>query len=182
MIDTKKVADGVFKMLQGLGVDPADHNFYDTPARVAKMYKEMFEPPELTVPVFEEHFTEMVVMKGIEVFTLCPHHLLPVSLDVSLAYRPNGKVIGASKLIRLVTDCNRHPLTQERLTDLIMQRIREVTGGDSKGEAVIIRGSHGCMKYRGVKSAAEMVTIKFDGEFSESAELRERFMQLVNHS
>lgn len=155
-----------------------DHNFANTPARVARMYLELFSPPELDIPVFNEDFTDMVIMRGHEFYTMCPHHLLPVRLHVSVAYLPNGSVIGASKLMRMVHDVNRYPMTQEKLTAMILARIYELVG-DSRGAAVFMTGTHGCFRMRGVRSGAEMITLKFSGAFDTEPDLRNRFLDLV---
>jgi GTP cyclohydrolase I len=166
-------------ILKGLGVDPDDHNFDRTPQRVADVYEEMFRPPDTGYPVFDEKYTDMVVLKGHDFYTLCPHHLLPVYIKCSVGYMPNGKVIGASKLMRMVADANRMPLTQEALTAMILERIDHLTAGTSKGAAIILEGEHGCFKMRGVKShAAKMVTMKFSGSFCDSIPLQRQFATL----
>lgn len=181
-LDPLKIETATRLLLEGLDVDLKDHNFFDTPQRVAKMYQEMFDPPELHIPVFDESFTDLVLVKGHEFYTMCPHHILPVRLRASVAYLPNGKVIGVSKLVRLIHDVNRQPLTQEKLTALIICRIRQATLGGSRGEAVLLRGAHGCMHCRGVRSlGSEMVTLKFGGEFESEPQLQDRFLNLVNH-
>lgn len=182
MIDKEKVEQAVRELLRGLGVDSTDHNFFDTPQRVAKMYAEIFEPPELKIPTFDEHFTDMVVMRGHEFYTMCPHHLLPVKVKAAVAYIPDGKVIGASKLIRIIHDCNRYPMTQEKLTAQIICGITRITAHTSQGEAVLLAGQHGCMQVRGVKSlGSEMLTVKFSGKFQEQVDLQNRFYSLAGH-
>jgi GTP cyclohydrolase I len=170
--------EGATLLLRGLGVDLTDHNFATTPKRVADVYQELFSPKESGWPVFDEEYTDIVIVKGHRFWTMCPHHLLPVEIRASVAYFPNGKVIGASKLCRLIHEVNRKPLTQEKLTDLICQAIKEYTGGTSKGEAVLLEGEHDCFKIRGIKSEARMITYKFKGCFEE-AENQKRFLQLV---
>jgi len=174
----QKVEVGARLVLEGLGVDLNDHNFATTPARVAKVYQEMFCPKETGWPVFDEEYTDIVILKGHTFYTLCPHHMLPVEIRASVAYFPNGKVIGASKLARLIHEVNRKPLTQEKLTDLICGAIKEYTKGTSKGEAVLLQGEHDCFKIRGIKSDASMVTYKFKGCFDEPENQR-RFLELV---
>jgi GTP cyclohydrolase I len=172
------IEEGARLILQGLGVDLTDHNFATTPKRVADVYEEMFNPPETGWPVFDEEYTDIVIVKGHTFYTMCPHHMLPVEIRASVAYFPDGKVIGASKLCRLIHEVNRKPLTQEKLTDLICKAIKDYTQGTSKGEAVLLQGEHDCFKIRGIKSSASMVTYKFNGCFHEPENQR-RFLELV---
>lgn len=179
-MDDSKIISGARLILEGLGVDINDHNFATTPERVLKVYKELFAPPETEWPVFDEQYTDIVVMRGAEFYTMCPHHMLPVKIVFSAAYIPNGKVIGASKLIRMAYDANRAPMTQEKLTAEISQRIDELTGKTSLGSAVWLKGQHGCFSMRGVRQpCADMVTAKFTGIF-ERLDMRDQFFHLVN--
>lgn len=177
-----KIEEGMRLVLEGLGVDPTDHNFNTTPQRAAKVYQEMFQPAETTWPVFDESFTDIVVMRGHEFWTVCPHHLLPVRLVASVAYIPNGKVIGASKLIRMIHEVNTMPMTQEKLTAEIVCSIDRLTKGTSSGSAVWLRGEHGCFRIRGVRSDADMITVKFTGDFDSKVWMQERFFRLVGGS
>lgn len=164
-MNIEKMEDAIAAFLTALGVDTNDHNFAETPRRVAKVYAEMFGAPETETPVFDENYSDVVILKGHTFFTMCPHHLLPVKLIASICYIPNGKVIGASKLMRLMHDCNDQPMTQEFLTNKILARILELTNGGNKGAAVYMEGSHGCFSCRGVKDhGATMITFRFDGE------------------
>lgn len=176
-----KIEEATRLLLEGLEVDLNDHNFADTPRRVAKAYAELFSPPDIEIPVFDERYTDMVMMRRHVFYTLCPHHLLPVRIVASVAYIPNGKVIGASKLIRIMHDVNRFPMTQEALTNGVAARIRELTNSGSQGEAVFMKGEHGCFHMRGVRSdAADMVTTAFRGAFDRDKGLRDTFLRLVS--
>jgi len=177
-MDKGKLIAGATLILEGLGVDLTDHNFASTPARMAEVYAELFEPKKTGWPVFDEKYTDIVIVKGHTFYTLCPHHMLPVEIRASVAYFPNGKVIGASKLCRLIHEVNTMPLTQEKLTDLICTAIKNYTGGTSRGEAVLLQGKHDCFRIRGIKSDADMITYKFLGEFEQSENQR-RFLELV---
>lgn len=177
-----KIEEGMKLVLEGLGVDLNDHNFNTTPKRAARVYQEMFEPKPTEWPVFDEEFTDMVVMRGHEFWTVCPHHMLPVRLVASVAYIPNGRVIGASKLIRMIHEVNTAPKTQEKLTAEIISSIDKLTEGTSAGSAAWLMGEHGCFRIRGVKSAANMVTCKFSGDFEKHVYLQERFFRLVGGS
>jgi len=175
-----KIEEGMRLVLEGLEVDLNDHNFNTTPQRAAKVFQEVFCPPPTEWPVFDEQFTDMVVIRGHEFYTFCPHHMLPVRLKASLAYMPNGKVIGASKLIRMVHEVNTKPMTQEALTDGIARSIDTLTKGTSKGSAVLLTGEHGCFAIRGVRTGADMLTPKFTGCFTDNQHLQERFLRLVS--
>ncbi len=175
-----KIEAGVRMILEGLEVGD-DRNFDETPQRVAQVYAELFEPEPTGWPVFDEDYTDEVILRGHRFYTLCPHHLLPVEIIASVGYIPHGKVIGASKLARMIHEVNTKPKTQERLTADVMRSVLELTGGSSKGEAVILRGKHGCFSMRGVKTSASLVTAKFRGEF-DTPEMRTRFFELVREA
>ncbi len=173
-----RIQEGIRLVLEGLGVDPSDHNFNDTPARVAKCYAELFTPQATGWSVFDEDYTDQVVIREHVFYTLCPHHLLPVKITAAVGYIPNGKVIGASKLIRMIHEVNRYPMTQERITAEIVKSIKKLTQGTSRGEAVLLLGEHDCFRMRGTRSNGSMVTDKFSGEF-DTPEKRRQFFDLV---
>lgn len=178
--DYKAIEDGVYLILKGLGVDEFDHNFKDTPKRVAKVYRELFDPPPTKMPVFEEDYTDMVLFRNFVFYTMCPHHLLPVRLTTTVAYIPDGKVVGASKLGRIQRMANRHPITQERLTHAILESLNNLTDHTAKGAAILMRGEHGCFSIRGLcSSSGDMVTLKYAGVFEEDVKLQSRFMTLA---
>lgn len=177
-IQPSLIKRGVQMIIDGLDVN-GDPNFVDTPRRVAKLYSEMFNPPKTGWPVFDEDYTDWVVICGHEFYTLCPHHLVPVKIEAAVGYIPNGKVIGMSKLLRMIDEANTKPLTQERLTWEIVRKIKEYTQGTSHGEAVLLKGEHGCMRIRGIRShSSRAITRKFTGEF-DTAENRAAFMELI---
>lgn len=179
-MNIKKIEEATRLLLEGLEVDLEDHNFTDTPRRVAKAYAELFSPPDIDIPVFDEKYSDMVMMRNHTFYTLCPHHLLPVRLRCTVAYFPRGKVIGASKLIRIMHDVNRHPMTQEALTNAIVQRIEQLTRGENHGVAVFMKGQHGCFSIRGVRSHdADMVTWALQGRFETDPTAREAFFRLI---
>lgn len=179
-MNIQKIEAATRLLLEGLEVDLSDHNFVDTPRRVAKAYAELFSPPDLDIPVFDERYTDMVLMRRHTFHTLCPHHLFPVKIQASVAYIPNGKVIGASKLLRICHDVNRQPMTQEALTNAVAARIEELTNGGASGVAVFMKGQHGCFSIRGVKShEADMITIATRGVFDTDPIRREAFFRLI---
>lgn len=178
-MDQLKLEVGMKLILEGLEIPLDDHNFDETPSRFAKAMSEIFGAPDTTTPVFEESYTDVVIMRGYEFHTLCPHHMFPVKLRAAVCYIPNGKVIGASKLMRLMHDCNRYPMTQEALTAKILDRILSLTEGGNNGAAVFLEGEHGCFRIRGVKSpSASMVTFKFAGKM-ELLENQKMFLDLA---
>lgn len=164
-------------ILEGLNVDPSDDNYIETPERYARMLVEMFRPKNLEYATFPEEFTDFILLRNHTLYTLCPHHMLPVELVVSVAYIPGGDVLGLSKLARLLDDCNRGPLLQERFTKDVVEKLYEICVG-CKGAAVLVDGQHGCTKVRGVRSGARFTTYKFKGEFEHSEILASRFITL----
>lgn len=178
-MNLNKIEQGARLILEGLEVDLEDTNFATTPQRVAKVYQELFTPKETGWPVFEESYTDLVIMRGHTFYTMCPHHLLPVKLTASVAYLPDGKVIGASKLVRMLHEANRKPMTQESLTQASLDMIDRLTEGTSGGGAVLMKGEHGCFSIRGVKSDASMLTCKFSGRFLSEPFLQQRFFDLI---
>jgi GTP cyclohydrolase I len=169
---------GVTKILAGLGVDLTDPNYLETPERVARMYAEMFAPRSREWATFEEQFTDFILLKGHTLYGLCPHHLLPVELNVSLAYVPNGHVLGLSKLARICDEVNTGPMLQERFTVEVLARLEELCPG-IKGAACLIDGQHGCTKVRGVRSDGRFTTYRLSGCFKEDPSLEERFFTLA---
>jgi len=172
------VEKGVQLILQGLEVDPADHNYTDTPERYARALYEMFNPTETEWATFTEEFSDFILLRGHEMFSLCPHHMFPVRFLVSLAYIPNGQVLGLSKLARLLYECNRGPLLQEAFTKKAIDKVRQICP-HVQGVACIIQGEHGCLRMRGVRSTADFLTYRLDGTFLQDKDLERRFFELV---
>jgi GTP cyclohydrolase IA len=175
------VEKGVSLILAGLEIDRTDHNYTDTPERYARALLEMFNPPETEWATFEEEFSDFILLRGHQMFSLCPHHLFPVKFQVSLAYIPNGHVLGLSKLARLLYECNRHPLLQEAFTKQVIDKVHQVCEG-AQGVACLIQGEHGCLSMRGVKSDADFITYRLDGLFLQDKDLERRFFDLVKRS
>lgn len=180
-MDTDKIAAGMRLILEGLDVpfNDGSFNFDKTPERYARALAEMFAPPEVEIPVFNESYTDDVIIKNHVFYTMCPHHMFPVKIRASIGYLPAGRVIGASKLMRMMHDVNRLPMTQEALTAGIVARVDQLTEGNNRGTIVKLEGQHGCFSVRGVKShEASMVTLKATKEF-DSGDMRRQFMDLV---
>jgi len=169
---------GVSYILRGLGVDARDPNYLETPERVARMYAEMFAPREREWATFSEDYTDFILLKGHTLYSMCPHHLLPVELIVSLAYIPNGHVLGLSKLARVCDEVNTGPILQERFTVEVLSRLEELCPG-IRGAAVLVDGQHGCTKVRGVRSDGRFTTYRLSGVFKEEPALEERFFTLA---
>ena len=175
---SKQVEQGVSLILQGLGVNLNDRNFKGTPQRYAKFIQELFWAPRPNITAFPEDHDQMVLIRNHLCWTLCPHHLLPVRLDISVAYIPKGSVLGLSKLGRLFDEINTEPLMQETATDALCERIYNETG--RMGAAVVMRGNHLCMQMRGIKSInSDAVTSKLLGALRENPQARQEFFHLV---
>lgn len=177
-MNAQLIEAGIEAILQGLGIDLTDRNFVQTPKRFAKLLAEMFDPGDVEIPVYPETYDGIVIVRHHTTYTLCPHHLLPVHLDISLAYNPNGHVVGLSKLPRLVADINRRPMLQEELTRLLVERLDTIK--DCLGAAALIVGTHGCMQIRGVRTNADTITTHASGMFQE-ATYWDNFCRLVGH-
>lgn len=177
-IDKHKLEKGAALILDGLGVDrKKDRNFQNTPERYASALTEMFTPPETEWASFQEEYNDFILLRDHRLYSLCPHHLLPIKLFVSIAYIPNGHVLGLSKLARLVHECNQQPLLQEKFTKDILSFLASICPG-VKGAACLVEGKHGCLEMRGVKSDAHFLTYKFAGRFETDAALQDRFLTL----
>jgi GTP cyclohydrolase I len=172
-----KVGEGVRLILEALGVDMEDRNFATTPQRYAKFISSLFWSPKPSITTFCEAHDQMVIMRNHECWTLCPHHLLPVRFEMAAAYIPRGEVLGVSKLARLFDEINTMPLMQETATDLLCEKLFELTG--RMGAGVVMKGEHLCMKMRGIKSPADVVTSKLLGVLYTNPIARSEFLQFV---
>ena len=180
---TQKIAELVTLQLGLLGEDPSREGLLKTPQRVGKsmqfLTKGYHENPKaiLESALFEEDYSQMVVVKDIDFYSLCEHHLLPFFGKVHVAYIPNGKITGLSKIARVVDVFARRLQVQERLTTQIKDCIQETL--QPLGVMVVIEAEHLCMQMRGVqKQHAMTVTSDFTGAFNQ-AKTREEFMKLV---
>jgi GTP cyclohydrolase I len=175
-MDLSKIERGVELILKGLDCDLSDRNFTETPERVARAYAEMFAPKDREWATFPEDFNDFILLRGHTLHTLCPHHLLPVELSVSLAYIPNGHVLGLSKLARILDECNTGPVLQEKFTRDCLGALNQICP-DIQGAACLIEGRHDCTRIRGIRSEASFVTYRLEGKFKE-ADLEYRFFDL----
>lgn len=182
-VDLERIERAVREILAAIGEDPEREGLRRTPNRVARMYAELFEgmtedPRGHLQQVFSENYDEIVLLKDIPFHSMCEHHLLPFMGKAHVAYLPRGKVIGVSKLARIVSTFARRPQVQERLTteiaSFLMQEI------DAQGVAAVLEATHTCMTIRGVKRPGSvMVTSAMLGRFRSDARSRAEVMSLI---
>ena len=171
-------------LLIAVGEDPDREGLRDTPKRVARMYEEIFaglqaDPAVHLKRVFSERYDEIVLLRDIDFYSLCEHHLLPFHGKAHVAYLPDGKVVGLSKLARTVEAFARRPQVQERMTCQIADALMEHLA--PKGVGVIVEASHMCMKMRGVqKPDGTMVTSALRGVFKDNAASRAEVLGLIH--
>ena len=175
---TKKIEKLLRQLLIELGENPDREGLIQTPARMAEMYEEIFGGyrmnAELDVSFSEE--TDAIVAKNIEFYSMCEHHMLPFYGKIHIAYIPSGKVLGISKLARLVEKYARRMQIQERLTKQIAD---EIIRRDIKGVLVIAEAEHLCMKMRGVKNDSLIITLCHRGIMEEQRQLRDHVLSLI---
>lgn len=176
-LDPVKLQQGVKLLLQGMGVDLKDSHYKDTPKRVAKMYMQLLTPQVSEMTSFESDTTGMIVLRNHRVFALCPHHLMPVELNCCVAYIPRKKMLGLSKLARIVERQLTRPITQEMLGELVADDLFKET--EPEGCSVVLSGEHGCMKYRGIETTGDVVHAVHRGIFMHSATTREEFFRII---
>lgn len=182
-VDLPRIQKAVREILAAVGEDPDREGLLETPARVARMYAEMFsglreDPRDHLAKFFGEKCDEMVLVKDISFTSMCEHHLLPFSGKAHIGYLPNGKVIGLSKLARVVDAVARRPQVQERMTETIADLLIEEL--DVKGVAVVVEASHSCMTIRGVRKPGSMcVTSAMKGVFRTNVSSRSEVMTLI---
>jgi GTP cyclohydrolase I len=182
-VDHERIRRAVREILVAVGEDPNREGLLETPDRVARMYAEVFsglrtDPAVHLQTMFTQKHDEMVLVKDIEFASCCEHHLLPFIGKAHIAYLPNGKIVGLSKLARVVDAVARRPQVQERMTehiaDLIMTHLKP------RGVGVIVEASHSCMTIRGVRKPGAMtITSSMRGGFLNDAATRSEFMSLV---
>jgi GTP cyclohydrolase I len=176
-IDDLLIQEGVALILEGIGADLNDRNFKDTPARVARMYRELFTPRENTYATFPERHNSLILLRGHTVHGVCPHHLVPVEMRVYVGYIPRREVLGLSKLARVAEEPLTGPIMQETYTDLVADKLLART--KAKGVGVVVAGRHGCMQHRGVKTEGDVVTSAMRGVFLKNHPAREELLRLI---
>jgi GTP cyclohydrolase I len=182
-VDLPRIEEAVREILAAVGEDPNREGLRETPRRVARMYAEMFSglhknPRTHLQKFFTEKYDEMVLVRDIAFDSMCEHHMLPFSGVAHIGYIPNGKVVGLSKLARVVEVVSHRPQVQERMTeDLANLLIDEL---DVKGVAVVIEATHSCMTIRGVRKPGSVcVTSAMKGVFRSSLSSRAEVMNLI---
>lgn len=181
----KSIQKNVAKILHTLGMDMTDDSLKGTPLRVAKMYvKEIFDglhpetKPKLSTFDNNYKYAEMLVEKNITVYSTCEHHLLPIVGRAHVAYISKGKVIGLSKMNRIVDYFAKRPQVQERLTMQIVQSLQEALGTDDV--ACVIDAKHLCVNSRGIRDiSSSTVTAEYGGKFKEDNDLKNEFLQYI---
>lgn len=182
-IDVPRIERAVREILIAVGEDPDREGLRETPARVARMYAELFrglraDPRRHLKKVFVEKYDEVVLVKDISFESMCEHHLLPFMGKAHIAYLPDGKVVGLSKLARVVEDVSRRPQVQERMTEDIADLMMEELS--AKGVAVIIEAVHTCMTVRGIRKPGSLcVTSAVRGIFRTNASTRAEVLTLI---
>jgi GTP cyclohydrolase I len=182
-VDLPRIEQAVRDILVAVGEDPNREGLLETPARVARMYAELFsglhsEPAAHLQKFFTEKYDEMVLVRDIRFNSMCEHHLLPFIGKAHIGYVPNGKVVGLSKLARVVEEISRRPQVQERMTEQIADLLVEHL--QVKGVAVVIEAAHSCMSIRGIrKSDSVCVTSAMKGIFRSNLSSRSEVMTLI---
>jgi GTP cyclohydrolase I len=185
-LNLKNVESKVHSILEEIGEDPQREGLLRTPERVAKAYKYLTAgyskdiSKVLNNAIFEEKYDEMVIVKDIDFFSMCEHHMLPFYGKVHVAYIPNGKIVGLSKIPRLVDVFARRLQVQERMTQEIANVIDEYL--NPEGVGVVAEAYHMCMMMRGVeKQNSYTLTSAMHGEFKNDARTRGEFLDLISH-
>ena len=182
-IDQERIKAAVREIIAAIGEDPEREGLVETPRRIAKMYADLFsglyEDPRAVLAIgFQESHKEMVVLKNIPFYSLCEHHFLPFHGQAHVGYVPEGRIVGVSKIARVVDILARRPQMQERLTSQVADAIME--GLQPDGAAVVIEAEHLCLSMRGAqKPGTVMVTSAIRGGFRRRGVTRSEFLSLV---
>jgi GTP cyclohydrolase I len=182
-VDLERIEHAVREILAAVGEDPKREGLLETPARVARMYAEMFnglrsDPRDHLRKFFVEKYDEVVLVRDISFCSMCEHHLLPFIGKAHIGYMPDGRVIGLSKLARVVEVVSRRPQVQERMTEEIADLLLNEL--DAKGVAVVVEATHSCMAIRGVRKPGSVcVTSAMKGLFRSNLSSRSEVMQLI---
>ena len=185
-MDQVKVEKFIVDLLHELGEDPKREGLLNTPKRVAKAYEFLTTGYKVNMKkllndaIFNEKYDEMVLVKNIDFYSLCEHHMLPFYGRVHVAYIPDGKIVGLSKIPRIVDMFSRRLQVQERMTQQIADTIDEFL--QPKGVAVVSEAFHMCMMMRGVeKQNSSATTSAVHGVFKDDARTRSEFLELIAH-
>ena len=182
-VDQARIRRAVREILAAVGEDPDREGLRETPARVARMYAELFsglhdDPRKHLQKFFTEKYDEVVLVKDISFNSMCEHHMLPFMGQAHVGYLPNGRVIGLSKIARVIEVVSKRPQVQERMTETIADLLVEEL--QAKGVAVVIEASHSCMTVRGVRKPGSVcVTSAMRGVFRSNLSSRSEIMNLI---
>jgi GTP cyclohydrolase IA len=185
-VDLPRIERAVREILSAVGEDPDRASLVETPARVARMYAELFcglraDPSRHLQKVFEERYDELVLVRDISFNSMCEHHLLPFMGVAHVGYLPKGKVVGLSKLARVVEEISKRPQVQERMTHDIADLVHKEL--DAKGVIVVLEATHTCMTIRGItKPGSLTVTSAVRGLFKSNQSSRAEAMSLINRT
>jgi GTP cyclohydrolase I len=183
MVDLDSVLDAVKTLIRYVGDDPNREGLLETPDRVARAYRELFagygqDPAKLLKTFTDGVCDEMVVLRGVQFFSTCEHHMMPFYGVAHIGYLPNGRIVGLSKLARLVEVYSRRLQVQERLTTQITSALAEHL--KPLGAGCVVQATHSCMSCRGVlKQDAIMVTSSLVGAFKDDSRTRSEFLGLI---
>lgn len=182
-VDLPRIERAVREILAAVGENPDREGLLETPARVARMYAEMFrglhdDPRPHLERIFTEQYDEIVLVRDISFCSMCEHHLLPFMGKAHIGYLPDGKVVGLSKLGRVVEAVSHRPQVQERMTEEIANLLESEL--NAKGVAVVVEATHTCMTIRGVRKPGSVcVTSAMKGLFRSNLSSRAEVMQLI---
>jgi GTP cyclohydrolase I len=182
-VDLPRIEAAVREILAAVGEDPEREGLRETPARVARMYQELFsglhsDPRVHLQKFFTEEYDEMVLVRDVAFNSMCEHHMLPFIGKAHIGYVPDGRVVGLSKLARVVEEVSHRPQVQERMTEQIANLLIEEL--NVKGVAVVIEASHSCMAIRGVRKPDSVcVTSAMKGIFRSNLSSRSEVMNLI---
>ncbi len=182
-VDHERIKRAVREILLAVGEDPEREGLRETPSRVARMYAEVFSGLKDDAAIhlrktFTQKYDEMVLVKDITFESMCEHHLLPFIGKAHVAYLPNGKIVGLSKLARVIEVVSRRPQVQERITETVADLIEQEL--HPKGVAVVLEAEHFCMCMRGVRKPGSMTTTSaMRGGFKANHSTRMELMSLI---
>lgn len=178
-----KITHSIARILEELGWNLEDENLKDTPVRVARTWIEEMSAPNLSnapkdlLATFSEDYDQMVVLVGHKTYTFCPHHLERVTLEVTIGYIPNGKIIGLSKLARVADYLAKGLQLQEGYTQAVASFLHKHL--NPLGVGVYVKGNHMCMQARGVKTDGYVITTALKGAFLEDGVVRNEFLKYM---
>ena len=184
-MENKNIEDLTIQLLKEIGEDPSREGLLRTPTRVSKAWQFFAKGYNqdldkiINNAIFNEDAKDMVIVRDIEFFSLCEHHLIPFFGRAHVGYLPNGKVVGLSKIPRIIDMFSRRLQVQERLTRQIAETVKDIL--DPVGVAVIMEGQHMCMQMRGVEKQNSFTsTSAMSGQFKKSAETRSEFLSIIS--